>query len=526
MTNATHKSLSKKQVTLIVLGAMLTLLLAALDNTIVSTAMPMIIRDLNGMEHYAWPFTSYMLFSTIVLPISGKLADIYGRKRITLIGIALFALASVLCGFSRGMIELSIFRGFQGIGGGICVSSAFIIVSEIFPLGKRAKYIGLITSMFALASIMGPGLGGVITDKLSWRWVFFVNIPLCAAAFFLIAKNFPVIIHQDNAKRRLDIPGTAAFVLAAFPLLLAISRLGSESITSIDMVSLFLFSGIMIAVFLFLELRSKEPLLSLHFFRDRIFSVSVIASSLGNMAIFGAAIYFPLYLQSLRGQSATRSGLIMMPMMVSMIISSNIAGVLLSKLHRFKIIAAVGLALATAGTFCFGYFGEHSQISTLMIFSTMSGFGLGLTFPIFAVAPQSVFHPRQIGIVTSLLQFFRNLGGSIGSAVFGAIMLSHMHKVMKGVPHGSLSEQTASLIQNPGVIANPAKVSAIRGSIPDSSLDDFNRFVSSCLHSMSGSIEMIFIVSSAILLFALATLLYYFNERHVAQAVAEHKKQY
>jgi len=521
----TQPTLTRKQISLIVLGAMLTLLLAALDNTIVSTAMPEIIRDLNGMEHYAWPFTSYMLFSTIILPISGKLADIYGRKRITLIGIILFALTSVLCGFSRGMIELSVFRGFQGIGGGICISSAFIIVSEIFPMGKRAKYIGFITSMFALASIMGPGLGGVITDHLSWRWVFFVNIPLCGAAFFLIARYFPVIIHHEE-KRKLDIIGTSAFVFASLPLLLAISRLGSESVTSPGMIALILFSIIMIGIFLFIELRSKEPLLSLHFFKDRIFSVSVIASSLGNMAIFGAAIYFPLYLQSIRGESATRSGLIMMPMMVSMILSSNLSGYIVGKFHTFKNIASAGLFLACAGTFCFGYFGEHAPIRMFVVFSTTAGFGLGLTFPIFAVAPQSVFHPKQIGMVTSLLQFFRNLGGSIGSAMFGAIMLSHMHSAMKNVSSGTLSEKTASLIQNPGVIANPAKIESIRGGIPDSSIADFNRFVASCIHSMSGSIEMIFIVSSAILFFALIAHMYSFNERHVLQAVTEHKNRY
>jgi len=197
-------SLTKKQIVLIMAGTMLTLLPAALDNTIVSTAMPKIILDLNGMEHYAWPFTAYMLFSTIILPISGKLADIYGRKKVTLFGITVFAITSICCGSSHSMIELSILRGFQGVGGGICISSAFIIVSEIFPMGKRAKYIGIITSMFALTSIMGPGAGGIITDYLSWRWVFFVNIPLGIIAFVLIAKNLPAPVHHDD-KRKIDI---------------------------------------------------------------------------------------------------------------------------------------------------------------------------------------------------------------------------------------------------------------------------------------------------------------------------------
>jgi EmrB/QacA subfamily drug resistance transporter len=518
-------SLTKRQIVFVMAGVMLTLLLAALDNTIVSTAMPKIIRDLNGMEHYAWPFTAYMLFSTIILPISGKLADIYGRKKITLLGIAIFTVTSMLCGFSRNMIELSILRGFQGIGGGICISSAFIIVSELFPLGKRAKYIGLISSMFALASIMGPGAGGVITDTLSWRWVFFVNIPLSLVAFILIAKNLPLLIHHDE-QRKIDVIGVIVFVLAAFPLLFVISQMGSRSFLSFDIVALSVFSAGMFVLFLRIEKRSKEPLLSLHFFKEKIFSVSVIASSLGNMAVFGAAIYFPLYLQSVRGESATRSGFIMMPMMVSMILATNLSGFLVSRLRRFKSIAVIGLFASSVGMFCFGFFGERSTTPVLIAFSSLAGIGLGMTFPIFTVAPQSVFAPQQIGVVTSLLQFFRSLGGSIGSAIYGAIMISQMNSGMMGLSLGKLPAPIAELVKNPGVIANPLKIAAIRGGIPPSLLTDFDRFVALCVHSISGSIEMIFLVSSGILAAALLLVLYDFNEQHVIRSIAEYKKQH
>ena len=504
-------------------AAMLTLLLAALDNTIVGTAMPKIIRDLNGMEHYAWPFTSYILFSTIILPISGKLADIYGRKKITMLGIAIFSITSILCGSARSMIELSISRGFQGIGGGICISSAFIIVSEIFPIEKRAKSMGLITSMFALASIMGPLVGGVITDYLSWRWVFYVNIPLGIAAFILIAKNLPSLIHYDE-QRKIDIIGVIAFVFAVLPFLFVISQMGERSFISFDIIALSVFSAIMFALFLRIENRSKEPLLSLHFFREKIFSISVIASSLGNMAIFGAAIYLPLYLQSVRGESATRSGLIMMPMMVSMILSSNIAGFLVSRMQRFKSVAIMGLFVAFAGMFSFGFFSEGAMTSILIAFSALMGIGLGMTFPVFMVAPQSVFAARQIGVVISLLQFFRNLGGSIGAAVFGAIMISKMNAELIGVARGNLPGNIADLVKNPGVIANPQKIVAIRGGISESMLSDFDRFVSLCIHSISGSIEMIFLISSGILLAALLLVIFFFNEQHVRQAMAEHKK--
>lgn len=521
----TKTTLTKRQIIFVMAGSMLTLLLAALDNTIVGTAMPKIIRDLHGMEHYSWPFTSYMLFSTVILPISGKLADIYGRKKITLLGIFIFALSSVLCGFSRTMIELSVLRGFQGIGGGICTSSAFIIVSEIFPFGKRAKYIGLITSMFALASIMGPGAGGVITDYLSWRWVFFVNIPLSIIAFFLIFKFLPIIIHTEG-NRKIDIFGVVVFVFTAFPALFVISQIGLRPVLSFLMIALIVFAVVMFFLFLYIEKRSKEPLLSLHYFKKSIFSTSVIASSLGNMAIFGAAIYFPLYLQSVRGASATKSGLIMMPMMVSIILASNISGFIVSRFHMFRPIALTGLVISFIGMFSFGIFGGYCAIPGLIAFSTLAGLGFGSTFPIFSVAPQSVFSPRQIGVVTSLIQFFRNLGGSIGSAMFGAIMISKMNAGLKNVPLGSITPDIASVIKNPGVLSNPDKLSAIRTGIPESSLSDFDKIVSLSIASMSGSIEMIFIVASGILFVAVLSIVFFFNEKTVLHAVAEHKKQY
>jgi EmrB/QacA subfamily drug resistance transporter len=517
-------SLTRKQIALVMAGTMMTLLLAALDNTIVSTAMPKIIRDLNGMEHYAWPFTAYMLFSTIILPVSGKLADIYGRRKITLLGIAVFTLTSMWCGFSRSMIELSVLRGFQGIGGGICISSAFIIVSEIFPMGQRAKYIGLITSMFAVASILGPGAGGLITDYLSWRWVFFVNIPLSIVAFTLIAKNLPILIHHDE-KRKMDVIGVIVFVLAAFPLLLVISQVGSRSLLSFELPALALFSAGMFALFLHIEKRSQEPLLSLHFFREKIFSVSVLASSLGNMAIFGAAIYFPLYLQSVRGESATRSGFIIMPMMVSLILASNLSGLLVSRFHRYKPLAATGFLLSCGGMFCFGFWGERSTIPILIAFSSLSGIGLGLTFPIFMVAAQSIFAPQQIGVVTSLMQFFRSLGGSIGSAFFGAIMISRMNSGLTGLSFGTLPMNIAELIKNPLMIANPQKMATIRGGLSPSVLADFDRFVSLCLHSIAGSIETIFLVSSGILFAALWLVIVDFNEGQVIRAITEHKRK-
>jgi EmrB/QacA subfamily drug resistance transporter len=505
-------------------GSMLTLLLAALDNTIVGTAMPKIIRDLHGMEHYSWPFTSYLLMSTIILPISGKLAEIYGRKLVTLTGIASFAAASLLCGLSGNMIILTVFRGLQGLGGGVCISSAFIMVAEIFPPIKRGKYTGMVASMFAVASIFGPGAGGFISDHFSWRWIFFVNIPLGIVAFCLIARFLPHIVHHEDKDRKIDIPGVVAFILASVPFLFAVSQTGQRSFFSPDILSLYIFSLIMLIVFLRIEKNSKEPLLSLHFFKDSIFTSSVLASSLCNMAIFGTIMFLPLFLQSFRGASATHSGFIMMPMMVSMIISSNISGILISKLNRYRPVGATGIFIAFAGMLLLGLRSSAAGIPEIITYSTMTGAGMGVTFPIYNVAPQSIFSGKQIGAVTSILQFFRNMGSSIGSAVFGSLMLARMKSELGSVQVTGVSSQIADAVRNPKILTDPQKIAALRAQVPASSIDNFNRLVTASLKGFSLSIEMIFLISSVILLAAFLTAAFMFDEERVRKSVAEHKK--
>lgn len=517
--------LSRKEIILIMAGAMLTLLLAALDNTIVGTAMPKIIRDLHGMEHYSWPFTAYMLCSTVILPISGKLADIYGRKKITLFGISFFIIASAMCGLSSSMIELSILRGLQGIGGGVCISSSFIIVSEIFPPKKRIRYIGLVTSMFAVASILGPAAGGIITDSLTWRYIFFINIPLGLIAFFMLAKFFPNIKHHTE-KRNIDLYGMTLFLATMFPLLYAISRLGSADAEGEITALLFIFSAVIGTLFMFVEKKSAEPLLSLHFFREKVFTSSVIASSFGNMAIFGASIYMPLYLQSVRGISATRSGFIMMPMMVSMILASNLSGIITSKFTRYKPIAIFGLVLSFTGIFCFGFFGNRASIPLIIIFTIMAGAGIGSTFPIFTIAPQCINPHKLVGVISSLLQFFRSLGGTLGAALFGALMISRINREIIDVSSGNLPENISSLVKNPGILSNPERLAIIRGGLPAVQLENFDRTVSSCLKIVSGSIETVFLVSSLLLLVSIISVTLYFDEDRVKKEIEERRRHH
>ena len=509
---------------LIMAGAMLTLLLAALDNTIVSTAMPKIIKDLNGIEHYSWPFTSYLLFSTVILPISGKLADIYGRKRITISGIIFFIVASALCGLSSNMIMLSVFRGLQGIGGGICVSSAFVIVAEIFPPRERGKYMGILASMFAVASILGPGAGGFIADKLSWHWIFYINIPLGIVAFVLIYCNLHPLNHHDE-KRRIDYPGVGAFILFVAPFLFAITEAGKRPVYSFDILALFALSVIAFAVFISIENKSKEPLLSLHFFREKVFASSVISSSLGNMAIFGAAIFLPLYLQSAKGKSATESGMIMMPMMVLMILSSNISGRILTHRYLFKFLASIGLFMAFVGMLCIGLFGAKAGINYIILFSGFAGFGIGLTFPVYNAAPQSLFSLKQVGLVTSLLQFFRNMGGAVGSAFLGAIMSYKMNAEMKSLSIPGVSRELSDLMRNPKILSDPEKLAAIRENVSPEYIQQFDLAIRLAFGGMSSAIERIFLVSATILFLSLIITVIYFDENDVRRSISEYRNK-
>lgn len=520
--NKNRTNIQIRERLLIMSGAMLTLLLAALDNTIVSTAMPKIVKDLNGIEHYSWPFTSYLLFSTIILPISGKLADIYGRKRITISGIIFFIIASALCGLSSNMIMLSVFRGLQGIGGGICVSSAFVIVAEIFPPRERGKYMGLLASMFAVSSILGPGAGGFIADKLSWHWIFYINIPLGIVAFLLIYCNLHPVKHHEE-KRRIDYPGVGAFVLFVAPFLFAVTEAGKRPIYSLDILALFCLSIVAFAVFISIEKKSKEPLLSLHFFKEKVFASSVVSSSLGNMAIFGAAIFLPLYLQSAKGKSATESGMIMMPMMVLMILSSNISGRILTHRYLFKFMASIGLFMAFTGMLCIGLFGAEAGINYIILFSGFAGFGIGLTFPVYNAAPQSLFPLKQVGLVTSLLQFFRNMGGTVGSAFLGAIMSYKMNAEMKTMSIPGVSRELADLMRNPKILSDPEKLAAIRENVPVENISQFDLAIKAAFNGMAASIERIFLVSAIILFISLIVTLLYFNESDVRRSISEYR---
>ncbi len=417
-----HYNLAKDKIIMIMAGLMAGLLVAAFDYSIMATAMPKVINSLQGMEYYVWPFTFYMLTSTIALIIFGKLSDIYGRKHVLTAGIILFIITSVMCGFATSMLELIIFRGLQGIGGGILISLPFIVVGEIFAPRERAKYMGILASVFGLADVLGPILGGVITDNLGWRGVFFVNVPVGITAVALILYSLPNF-KLDGIKKVTDYTGIITFTLALIGLFLAVTFAGDLNKYPLNEIAgLLVFSGVMFILFLLAEKKAVEPVLPLRLFKNSIFSVSAIESFLASALMFSGVIYVPLFAQGVLGMSATNAGFLMIPMSLSLTMVSIITGQIISVTGKYKNLVIAEFIITGIGVVLLATMNASTSPYELVAYSTILGIGSGMAYNIFNVAVQNAFTLRDIGIVTASMRFFRNIGTIIFVPVFGYIM--------------------------------------------------------------------------------------------------------
>jgi EmrB/QacA subfamily drug resistance transporter len=433
--------LPKKQLIGTIIGLQLTLLLAALDQTIVSTAMPKIIEHLSGFDRYAWVTTAYMLTSTAAVPIFGKLSDMYGRKWILLGGAIFFVLTSALCGMAGefphwlgdGMTQLIVFRGLQGIGGGVIFAMVFTVIGDIFPPAERGKYQGLFSAVFAFSSVLGPTLGGWITDALTWRWVFYVNMPVGALAIAVLYFTFPYF-RPEGPRHAIDLGGVVSLLGFLTPLLLALTWVVKDGWTSASVLTMLAFSAIMFCLFIAFEARANEPLVPLSLFRDSIVSVSSVSLVLTGIAMFGAIIFIPLFMQSVMGVSATVSGSLLTPMMLMMALGSMTSGQLVSRIGHYKRIALVGLGLMTLGLSLLSRMDESTSQMLAVGYMMTVGAGLGLTMPIYTLVVQNVAPWHMIGAATASTQFFRSIGGTLGVAIFGTVMLSRFHEYLAHSP--------------------------------------------------------------------------------------------
>jgi EmrB/QacA subfamily drug resistance transporter len=461
-----YHELPRNRMLMTIIGLMVTLLLSALDQTIVGTAMPRIIAELQGFDHYAWVTTAYLLSSTTVVPIVGKLSDIYGRKLFLIGGTALFVLASALCGLSQDLTQLIVFRGLQGVGAGVLMSMVFTTISSIFPPANRGRIQGVFTSVFGFASIVGPLLGGYLTDALSWRWVFYVNLPLGLIALAVLWFGFPNI-RPARTDRPIDVAGAISLVLGMVPLLLALSWGGGEySWTSPQIVGMLAFAAVMIGVFLWIESRAPEPIIPLSLFKNPIIAVSTLAMLCVTMGMFGTILFVPLFIQGVIGTSATQSGTVMMPMMLTIIVGSTVGGQLISRTGRYKLVALFGLSTAALGMYLLSTMGPDASYLTVVRNMMIVGLGLGPTMPVFTIAAQNAVSFSQLGVVTAVTQFARSIGGTLGAALFGSLLVnrfgSALQEALPPTAAAVIPTEQLARIQNPQVLLNPQISASIR----------------------------------------------------------------
>jgi EmrB/QacA subfamily drug resistance transporter len=435
-------------------GLMIVFLLSALDQTIVGTAMPRIVAELQGLNLYPWVTTAYLLSSTVMVPIYGKLSDLYGRKVILLTGVGLFTLGSVLCGasgeFGRlpllggGMVQLIVFRAVQGLGGGALFTSAFAIIADIFPPRERGRFAGLFGAVFGLASILGPIIGGFFAQLgpthlgaltvAGWRWIFYLNLPLASLALFMIAVKMPPLLRRVPGT--VDYLGAILVVITFVPLLLALSWVGAGfAFTAPRNVVCLAIFAIGLAAFILVESRVAHPILSLQLFTNRTFTFANISGFITSMSFMGVVAFLPLYLQLGAGAQPAQSGIVMLPMMLGLIAASTISGQLVSRLGVFKSILLGGEGIMLIGVLLLLMIHPNMSLLDVAWRVFIFGFGLGPAQSLFSVAVQNAVQPHEIGVATSTSQFFRQIGQTIGVAVFGALLTNNL----SAGGHGGLS---------------------------------------------------------------------------------------
>ncbi len=404
-----------------ILGAvMLALFLGALDQTIVGTALPKIVTDLGGNEYYTWVVTIYLLTSTITVPFYGKLSDIYGRKPMLIFGVSVFLLGSALSGLSQNMAMLIAFRGIQGIGAGALFPIALAVIGDLFTPAERGRYQGLFGAVFGISFIIGPALGGLLTDNISWHWIFYVNIPVGIISLLVLARLLPTIKRED-ASRNFDFLGAFVFTIAISLLLVGLTNKQTGDWTEPAVGGLLLASAVLTVLFLVIEARAKEPIIPLGMFRNRTYSASLLSTFLVSFGFFGAIIFLPRWFQFVNGSSATESGYQIFPLLVGLIGSSIVSGILVSKTGKYKVMILIGLAVMAVGLALMTQLHADTPITTLWAWMFITGLGIGPTLSVFTIVVQNAVPFRQLGVATSNLTFFRQIGGSIGLAVTGTV---------------------------------------------------------------------------------------------------------
>lgn len=479
----------------VVAGVMTGMAIAALEATVVGTAMPTVIASLGGINHYSWVFTAYIVTSTVTVPVWGKLSDLYGRRLLYQVGIGVFLLGTLLSGFSNSMEQLIIFRAFQGLGAGALIPLGMTIIGDTFTLKERAKMQAYFSGVWGLSSVVGPVIGGFITDQISWRWVFFINLPIGVIAALII--GFALKEPKKKEKPTVDYAGAALLMLAISLLMLAMVEGGTSMASLLSKENLLLFAsgGLLLGVFGWVEKCAVDPIIPYRLFQNRTVAVSVGAGFLGGIAMFGVISFIPLFAQGALGMTATKAGSLLTPLMLSWVTMSVVGGRLLLRIG-YRTITIVGFVVLTVGFVLLAMFGRGMPQYRLYLDLILIGAGLGLTMLTLLIAVQQAVDRNQLGIATSLNQFSRAIGGAFGVAIMGAVLTAglatHLQKAAVGENSVLTVEQAAAFASNPNALIEPHA----RASLPVETLSVLQE-------AMASAIRPVFWVGAAVCVLAI-----------------------
>ncbi|OGO45664.1 MAG: hypothetical protein A2Z05_06315 [Chloroflexi bacterium RBG_16_60_22] len=498
-----QSGLPRRQVVTALAGTMLSMFLGSIFMTITATAMPRIITDLGGFSQYTWVFTSYIITETVAVPLTGRLSDMFGRKWFFVAGMAIFVVGSFLCGISQTMTQLIVFRGLQGIGFGVMSALGFIVIADIFPPEERGKYGGLMAMVFGLSTIIGPTLGGYLTDALSWRWCFFITIPLGLIIIVLFIFLFPQL-RVGGTRRRIDYAGAITMMLFITPLILALNWAGVDfTWSSPVIIGLFGLTAVMFVIFVFIERRAEEPVIPLALFRNRVVTVSGIAVFLQGAAFFPGITLVPLYFQGVLGASATQSGGFLTPMMLSAAVGSFFSGQALSRAGgHYRLQAGIGFLLMAAGFLLLSRMNPQTSFLTAIINNVMVGIGAGMIMPVHTIAVQNTVPYAIMGTATSMIILLRPLGGVFGLAIVGSVLNNRFisqftGNLSAGVRAVVSPEQLAGIVDNPQALVNPAaraQLQAMFEGLGGQGTALFQELVSTLQNALNSALTQVFLV--------------------------------
>lgn len=508
-------SLSKKRKNIIFAGVLITMLLSAMDTTIVGTIMPKIVADIDGFSIYGWVFSIYMLSVVVSLSIFGKLTDLYGRKYFYLSGLVIFIIGSILCGFANTMELLIVFRAIQGIGGGLLTGISPTITGDLFSPKERPKYQGFLGGIFGLATIIGPIVGGLLTDLSGWRLSFFINVPIGIVAIFLIYKFLPNFKTRE-AKKQIDVLGCILFVIFILLLLFSLNSAGSTLAWSDPgLLGLFALVILILIVFTYVERKSKEPILPIKLFSNSIFNISAISGVVMGMIMYAATLFIPLFIEGIMGYSVIQTGLIMLPMTILLVLANIISGIWVSRTGKYKNVLLISFLFMLLGVALLVVDCRLKSVELIIVAMGFIGAGMGISFPTFMNVAQNAVPYEYLGVASSSTQFFRNFGGIIGVTLFSTLMNNSLWTELQN----KLMSVTSQIINvhkliDMQLLLNDSRIgeldSAIKkmeNAIPDNIIGDFIKFLKDGLNNSLMYVFIVLLIFCVVIFFMIALFL-------------------